>query len=84
MTTERFRVPDALWARVVYDFLLGYRFNVVHRSHLAQSLAPLYLGRTASVVLETRDRPPEAVAAATERLARQFEQDKPYLVDRWH
>jgi glucosylglycerate synthase len=78
-----FHFPDALWARVVYDFLLSYRARVVYRSHLAQSLAPLYLGRVASTVYETRNRPPAAVAEATERLCRVFEEWKPYLVDRW-
>jgi glucosylglycerate synthase len=80
---DEFRFPDRLWARVVYDFLLSYRARVVYRSHVAQSLAPLYLGRVASVICETRTRPPAAVAEVTERLCRVFEEWKPYLVDRW-
>ncbi|HET7874451.1 MAG TPA: hypothetical protein VFN71_02920 [Methylomirabilota bacterium] len=82
-TADEFRFPDRLWARVVYDFLLAYRARVVYRSHVAQSLAPLYLGRVASLILETRSRPPAAVAEITERLSREFEEQKPYLVDRW-
>jgi hypothetical protein len=78
-----FRFPDGLWSRVVYDFLLSYRARVVYRSHVAQSLAPLYLGRVASVIYETRSRPPDAVEKATERLCQVFEEWKPYLVDRW-
>jgi hypothetical protein len=74
---------DRLWARIVYDFLLAYRAGVMYRAHLAQSLAPLYLGRVAALVLETRSRPPVAVLEATERLGRVFEEEKPYLVDRW-
>jgi hypothetical protein len=80
---ERFRFSDRLWTRVVYDFLLAYRARVVYRSHAAQSLAPLYLGRAASVILETSARPPAAVAQSTARLAGMFEEEKPYLVDRW-
>jgi len=80
---SHFRFPDRLWAHVVYDFLLAYRARVVYRSHVAQSLAPLYLGRVASVICETRERPPSAVAEVTERLCRVFEQSKPYLTDRW-
>jgi len=67
----------------VYDFLLSYRARVVYRSHVAQSLAPLYLGRVASVIYETRGRPSDAVAKVTERLCQVFEEWKPYLVDRW-
>jgi hypothetical protein len=81
--TGEFRFPDGLWACVVYDFLLAYRARVVYRSHVAQSLAPLYLGRVASVIYETRNGPPGAVAKVTERLCQVFEEWKPYLVDRW-
>ena len=50
---------------------------------MAQSLAPLYLGRAASLVLETRGRPASAVTLAGESLGRVFEEQKSYLVDRW-
>lgn len=80
---DQFRFPDRLWTRVVYDFLLAYRARVVYRSHAVQSLAPLYLGRAASVILETSARPPAAVLQSAARLAGMFEEDKPYLVDRW-
>lgn len=78
-----FRLADRLWARIVYDFLLAYRARVMYRSHIARSLAPLYLGCAASLVLETRGRPDPGVALAVERVARAFEDEKPYLVDRW-
>jgi hypothetical protein len=78
-----FRLADRLWARIVYDFVLAYRARVMYRGHITQSLAPLYLGCAASLVLETRNRPDEAVAHAAERLARAFEDEKPYLADRW-
>jgi hypothetical protein len=80
---DEIQFSDRLWARVVYDFLLAWRFRVAHRGHVAQSLAPLYLGRTASLMLETRGKPATAVAAVGERLARGFEDEKAYLVDRW-
>ena len=80
---ERFRFSDRLWTRVVYDFVLAYRTRVVYRSHAAQSLAPLYLGRAASVILETQGRPPLAMLQSAARLGGMFEEEKPYLVDRW-
>ena len=49
-----FVFPDALWARVVYDFALGHHYGVVHRDHLLRSLVPLYLGRTAAYVAATQ------------------------------
>ena len=80
---DRFRFSDRLWTRVVYDFLLAYRARTVYRSHATQSLAPLYLGRAASVILETQTRPAVAVAHSTTHLCGVFEDEKPYLVDRW-
>ena len=76
-------LTDRLWARIVFDFLLAYRTRVMYRTHLVQSLAPLYLGRVATLVRWTRTRPPSAVVEAMDRLGRVFEDEKPYLTDRW-
>lgn len=78
-----FAFPDALWARVVYEFALGHHYAVVHRDHLLRSLVPLYLGRTAAFVLATQARDAAATEAALERVSQAFERQKPYLVERW-
>jgi glucosylglycerate synthase len=78
-----FRFPDDLWARVVYDAALGHHYGVVHREHLLRSLVPLYLGRTAAYVLATRERDAVSSEMAAEAVARAFERQKPYLVERW-
>lgn len=80
---ERFRFPDHLWARVLYDFALGYHWSVVYRDHLLRSLVPLYLGRTAAFVLATRRRDAAAAESALAAVGDAFERAKPYLVDRW-
>ena len=80
---REFRFPDDLWARVVYDFALGHHYAVIHREHLLRSLVPLYLGRTASYVATTRDRSAVASEDAADNVARAFERQKPYLVERW-
>jgi glycosyltransferase involved in cell wall biosynthesis len=79
----RFRFPDDLWARVVYDFALGHHYGVVHREHLLRSLVPLYLGRTAAFIIATRDRDAAATEAYVEAIGAAFERQKPYLVERW-
>jgi hypothetical protein len=76
-----FRMPDSLWARIVYDFLLAYRLRTINRGHLLGALTPLYLAWVASHINITAsgtnaERHIEAVATA-------FETDKPYLVSRW-
>jgi len=81
--TARFRFPDDLWARAVYDFALGYHYGVVHRDHLLRSLVPLYLGKTAAFVSATRAGDAAATEAGLEAIGASFERQKPYLVDRW-
>ncbi len=81
MPPSSFLMPDSLWARIVFDFLLAYRLRTINRGHLLGALTPLYLGWVASHILQTAsgtdpERHVEAVAAA-------FEADKPYLVSRW-
>jgi hypothetical protein len=76
-----FRMPEDLWARIVYDFLIAYRLRTIHRGHLMGALIPLYLAWVAGHINVTAagtapERHIEAVAAA-------FEADKPYLVARW-
>jgi hypothetical protein len=76
-----FRMPDNLWARIVFDFLLAYRLRTINRGHLLGALIPLYLAWVAGHINTcasgtNAERHIEAVAAA-------FEADKPYLVARW-
>jgi hypothetical protein len=78
-----FRFPDDLWARIVYDFALGYHYDVVYREHLLRSLVPLYLGRTAAFVGQTRARSAADTEAAVDEVGSAFERQKPYLADRW-
>jgi len=77
LEAAEFRMPDNLWARIVYDF----RLRTINRGHLLGALIPLYLAWVASHINVMASGIPaerhiEAVAAA-------FEADKPYLVARW-
>jgi hypothetical protein len=82
-STAQFRLDDELWARLVYDFALGFRLRVLARDHLLKSLVPLYLGWLASFVLEARNLGAQAVEQRIESLAEAFEAQKPYLIARW-
>lgn len=80
---KQFRLDDELWARVVYDFAMGYRLRVLPRDHLLRSLVPLYSGWLASFVLEVQESSPEETDRRVERLAAAFEAEKGYLISRW-
>ena len=60
-----FRLDDELWARIVYDFALGYRLRVFAREHILRSLVPLYLAWLASFIVEVRDRGEEKSNSAS-------------------
>lgn len=79
-----FRLSDALWVRVLYDFALAVRRQEMTSAHLLKSLTPLYLGKTASFILETQETDREGVEEVIEQLCRVFEREKPYLVERWN
>lgn len=79
---EAFRMPEALWARTVYDFLLAYRLRTINRAHLLGAMTPLYLAWVASH-LQQVDGSPALAEQHLEATAAAFENDKPYLVARW-
>jgi hypothetical protein len=80
---EAFRMPDRLWARVVYDFAVGWRVKAMDRLQLLRSMTPLYLGWVASWVNEVRPLDAAAADERIERLCEAFEAEKPYLISRW-
>jgi hypothetical protein len=79
----RFSFPAHLWVRAIYDFALAYRHPPVSQTQLLKALVPLYLGRTASFVLETSTSDSEDVERIIGELADAYVQDKDYLVHRW-
>ena len=76
-----FRMPAALWARIVFDFVLAFRLRTLNRGHLLGALTPLYLAWVASHLLVVESGvPPEQ---HVEETAAAFESEKPYFVSRW-
>jgi glucosylglycerate synthase len=80
---ERFHLPDELWVRIIYDFALAYRLRTISRTHLLGALTPLYLGWVASYALEVGGASPAEAEQRVEKLARAYEDGKPYLLSRW-
>ena len=78
-----FRLPDYLWARIVYDFALAHRLRIMNRDHLLRAMTPVYLAWVASYTTEVGTAAPAAIEYRLERLGAAFESQKPYLVSRW-
>ncbi len=78
-----FNLPDETWARVIYDMAVAHHARPLPVDRLIASLIPLYFGRVASLIIETRELTTDQAEAFVERQARAFELAKPYLVGRW-
>ena len=78
-----FHFPDGLWVRAVYDFATAYQRRVLPGDQLIGSMVPLYLGRTASFVLQTAESDADQVEAAIRGLADEYLSQKGYLLQRW-
>jgi glucosylglycerate synthase len=80
---EQFRMPDALWARIIYDFALAHRMRRVSRTHVLGALTPLYLGWVAGYVQEVAGASSQDAERRVDQVAKAFEEQKPYFVSRW-
>jgi glycosyltransferase involved in cell wall biosynthesis len=80
---REFRFPRSLWTRIVYDYALAYHKKKLPREHLLKSLTPLYLGKTASFVLETESMGQYEAEEEIENLCREFENNKEYIINNW-
>ncbi len=80
---EQFRMPDELWARIVYDFALAHHLRTISRDHLLKSMTPLYLAWVASYAQELSTGGEDDSEQRLERLSIAYESSKSYLVSRW-
>jgi glucosylglycerate synthase len=79
-----FHFPDDLWARLIYDLVVGARTGKVGIEQAVAALVPVYFGRVGSFVIENRHMTTDQAEERVERQAREFELLKPYLLERWH
>lgn len=80
---QAFRVTDELWAKLVYDAAVAFHRRSMPQEHLLKALTPLYLGKTASFVIETQGLTSAEAEGRIEALCQAFEKHKPYLIERW-
>ena len=83
LADREFRFPLALWTRVIYDYAIAYHKKKLPVEHLIKSLTPLYLGKTASFILEAEQMGQYEAEAEIEKLCNEFENNKEYLVNNW-
>jgi glycosyltransferase involved in cell wall biosynthesis len=81
---EQFRIPDEIWVAIIFSFAAAAHKKIINKEHLLKSLTPLYIGRTASFVIETWESDAQEVEDKIERLCVAFENRKSFLREAWN
>jgi glucosylglycerate synthase len=71
------------WTRILYDFLVAHRAEVMPARELLDSMIPLYYARTATFIDETRHASPTEAERRIQEGADLAVELKPYLRERW-
>lgn len=80
---KEFKIPEEVWVEIIYAFSLAAHKKIMNMEHLLKSLTPLYIGRTASFVIESWDSDAQEVEEKIERLCLVYEKKKATLTERW-
>jgi len=80
---KEFNFPTDLWARILFDWSVAYRDEILEREQIMEALIPLYFGRTLSFVKRTKKMTTKQAEEAIEEDCMTFERTKPYLLQRW-
>jgi len=83
MDDDRFRLPTDTWVRILYELAATYHQWPANRRRLVDMMTPLYYGRVASFINETRHMNSFQAESLVERQAELFVDAKDYLVDAW-
>lgn len=81
---EKFRITDEMWVAIIYSFAVAAHKKIINKEHLLKSLTPLYVGRTASFVMETWESQSQEVEDKIESLCMTFENRKSLLREVWN
>ncbi|MBM4326933.1 MAG: glycosyltransferase [Deltaproteobacteria bacterium] len=83
MDLNRFRLPVDTWVRILYELAATYHNWPDNRRRLVDLMTPLYYGRVASFVNETRDMDSIQAERLVQEQAQFFADAKDYLVQLW-
>ncbi len=79
----KFVMPEKTWVMVLYETAATFHRWKDNRTQLVNLVTPLYLGRVASFINQTRKMTSEQAEAVVEEQAQVFEDQKDYLVEFW-
>lgn len=80
---DGFEMDDRKWSHVLFDAASTYHCWEKNRFKLVELLTPLYYARVASYATTVAQMSDAEAEQEVEKQARVFEDEKPYLLDRW-
>ncbi|HHO75198.1 MAG TPA: glycosyltransferase family 2 protein [Deltaproteobacteria bacterium] len=83
MSRDDFELPIDTWVRLLYELAATYHAWRKNRYKLVELVAPLYYGRVASFVNQTKDMDSKQAEDLVELQAQRFEDNKKYLLEQW-
>ena len=82
---EAFAFPAEMWARVVFDFAIAHKNQVLPAEQIMAAMVPLYYGRTAGLVSQAAGMgAQEFERQVVQTQAETFLKLKPELIARWN
>jgi glycosyltransferase involved in cell wall biosynthesis len=81
---EEYQFGAEEWAPIVFDFAVAYNKSGLGQDQIIDSMTPLYYGRTAGLVVESKEMDNTTFEQEViQAQARTFEDLRPYLLARW-
>jgi hypothetical protein len=80
---KSFYLPIEVWIQVLYELAATFHAWTLNRFKVIELVTPLYYGRVAAFVRQTKDMSSLEAEAVVEEQAEAFEKAKPYLLKVW-
>jgi hypothetical protein len=79
----KFIMPVTTWVQILYETAATFHSWTHNRTQLVNLVTPLYLGRVASFINQTKDMSSSEAEQVVEEQAQVFEDYKDYLIQVW-
>ena len=83
LAPDEFEMPVETWVMVLFETAATFHKWAYNRTQLINLVTPLYLGRVASFINDTKEMSSAEAESVVEAQAKVFEEQKEYLIELW-